>query len=113
MTTLRQAAQPTSPGAQATSPRDRRAAHRRGWPVPAALVGAFQFVPRLRRHHRMGIAGAIFGTGELRMDVAKGAGWVITLAVAECAIRRPARPLNRRHSRSTTTTHSAPVGAPT
>jgi hypothetical protein len=39
-----------------------------------------------------GIGGAQFGTGELRDDLAKGAGWVITLAVAEWAIRRPARP---------------------
>jgi uncharacterized membrane protein len=59
-----------------------------------------------------GIAGAIFGTGELRMDLAKGAGWVINLAVAEWAIRS-ARRRNRHHPRSTTTTHSAPVGAPT
>jgi len=56
-----------------------------------------------------GIAGAVFGTGDLRMDLAKGAGWVINLAVAEWVIRRPAR----RHPRSTTTDHGAPVGAPT
>jgi uncharacterized membrane protein len=60
-----------------------------------------------------GIAGAIVGTGELRMDMAKGAGWIINLAVAEFTIRRPARRRNRRHSRTTTTTHSTPVGAPT
>ncbi len=35
-----------------------------------------------------GIGGAMFGTGELRGDLAKGAGWVINLAVAEWAIRR-------------------------
>jgi hypothetical protein len=57
-----------------------------------------------------GIAGAIFGTGEFRMDLAKGAGWVINLTVAEWAIRRPDR--QRHHPRSTTTTHSAPVGTP-
>jgi hypothetical protein len=57
-----------------------------------------------------GIAGAIFSTGELPMDLAKGAGWVINLAVAEWAIRRPAR---RRHPRGANITHSAPVGAPT
>jgi uncharacterized membrane protein len=55
-----------------------------------------------------GIAGAIFGTGELPMDLAKGAGWIINLAVAEWTIRRPAR----RHPRITTTNHSASVGAP-
>ena len=58
-----------------------------------------------------GISGAIFGTGELRSDLAKGAGWVINLAVAEWVIRRPARRRNRRHA-FTTTTHRVPEGAP-
>jgi uncharacterized membrane protein len=35
-----------------------------------------------------GLGTALFGTGELRGDLAKGAGWVINLAVAEWAIRR-------------------------
>ena len=38
-----------------------------------------------------GIGGAVFGTGEVRGDLAKGAGWVVNLAVAEWAIRRPDR----------------------
>jgi hypothetical protein len=38
-----------------------------------------------------GFGGAIFGTGVLAADLAKGAGWVINLAVAEWALRRPAR----------------------
>jgi uncharacterized membrane protein len=38
-----------------------------------------------------GIGGAIFGTGVLAADLAKGAGWVINLAVAEWTLRRPAR----------------------
>jgi uncharacterized membrane protein len=38
-----------------------------------------------------GIGGAIFGTGVLAADLAKGAGWLINLAVAERALRRPAR----------------------
>jgi len=38
-----------------------------------------------------GIGGGIFGTGVLAADLAKGAGWVINLAVAEWALRRPAR----------------------
>jgi uncharacterized membrane protein len=38
-----------------------------------------------------GFGGALFGTGEVRGDLAKGAAWVINLAVAEWAIRRPAR----------------------
>jgi len=39
-----------------------------------------------------GIGDAIFGTGVLAADLAKGAGWVINLAVAEWALGRPARP---------------------
>ncbi|QIX27587.1 DUF2306 domain-containing protein [Nocardioides sp. JQ2195] len=35
-----------------------------------------------------GIADAVFGAGELTGDLAKGAGWVINLAVAEWVIRR-------------------------
>ena len=38
-----------------------------------------------------GIGGAILGTGVLAANLAKGAGWVINLAVAEWALRRPAR----------------------
>lgn len=37
------------------------------------------------------VGGAILGTGVLAADLAKGAGWVINLAVAEWAVRRPAR----------------------
>jgi uncharacterized membrane protein len=36
-----------------------------------------------------GIGQALTGTGELRGDLAKGAGWVINLAVAEWIVRRP------------------------
>jgi uncharacterized membrane protein len=36
-----------------------------------------------------GFAGALFGGGELRDDLAKGAGWLINLAVAEWVIRKP------------------------
>jgi hypothetical protein len=60
-----------------------------------------------------GIAGAIFGTGELRSDLAKAAGWVINLAVAERVIRSAARPRNRRHPRRTTATDEPAVGART
>ncbi len=60
-----------------------------------------------------GIGEAILGTGELRGDLAKGAGWVINLAVAEWAIRRPTRRRKQRQrltSPSTATT--PPAGAP-
>jgi len=39
-----------------------------------------------------GFGGAMFGTGVLATDLAKGAGWVINLAVAEWAVRRSVRP---------------------
>jgi uncharacterized membrane protein len=38
-----------------------------------------------------GFGGAILGTGVLAADLAKGAGWMINLAVAEWVLRRPAR----------------------
>jgi hypothetical protein len=36
------------------------------------------------------LGSAVFGTGDVRDDLAKGAGWVLNLAVAEWAVRRPA-----------------------
>jgi hypothetical protein len=45
-----------------------------------------------------GFGEAVLGTGELRGDLLKAAGWVINLAVAEWVIRRPAR--RRTSSRS-------------
>ncbi|MCW2765981.1 MAG: hypothetical protein JWO11_1940, partial [Nocardioides sp.] len=36
--------------------------------------------------------GVLFGTGDVRNDLAKGAGWVLNLAVAEWAIRGRHRP---------------------
>jgi uncharacterized membrane protein len=38
-----------------------------------------------------GVSGAVLGSGVVRDDLAKGAGWLINLAVAEWAIRRPVR----------------------
>jgi uncharacterized membrane protein len=43
-----------------------------------------------------GITEAVLGTGTLSGDLAKGAAWVINLAVAEWLIRRPARLRTRR-----------------
>ncbi|HET7329122.1 MAG TPA: DUF2306 domain-containing protein [Nocardioidaceae bacterium] len=54
-----------------------------------------------------GIGAAIFGTGELRGDLAKAAGWAINIAVAELAIRR--RPIRRRLPPVIT---QSPAGAP-
>jgi hypothetical protein len=55
----------------------------RSRPVPAARPSS----PPITE----GIGGAIFGTGVLAADLAKGAGRLINLAVAEWALRRPAR----------------------
>ena len=55
-----------------------------------------------------GIGGAVFGTGVLRADLAKGAGWVINLAVAEWVIRRPGPSRTRRGH----VTRAASVGTP-
>jgi uncharacterized membrane protein len=38
-----------------------------------------------------GVGGAVFGTGEVAGDLAKGAAWALNLAVAEWVVRRPAR----------------------
>jgi Predicted membrane protein (DUF2306) len=62
------------------------AAHR-AWMVRAYAIG----VAAGTQVFTEGIGGAIFGTGALAADLAKGAGWVINLAVAEWALRRPAR----------------------
>jgi uncharacterized membrane protein len=78
------------------------AAHR-AWMIRAYAIGLAAGTQAFTE----GIGGAIFGTGDLRTDLAKGAGWVINLAVAEWAIRRPAR---RNRSGSTT---RAPVGVST
>src|SRR4029077_18544619 len=50
-----------------------------------------------------GIGSAVFGTGVLRGDLAKGAGWVINLAVAEWAIRRGPPSAARRSCRTVPT----------
>jgi uncharacterized membrane protein len=90
-----------------TAIRRRDIAAHRAWMIRAYAIGLAAGTQAFTD----GIAAAIFGTGELRSDLAKGAGWVINLAVAEWAIRRPARRRNRRHSRSTTT-HRLPERAP-
>jgi uncharacterized membrane protein len=60
-----------------------------------------------------GFGGAIFGTGVVAGDLAKGAGWILNLAVAEWAIRRPTRRRNRRQRQRRTgiTAGTAPAGA--
>ncbi len=69
------------------------AAHR-AWMIRAYAVG----VAAGTQAFTEGIGGAIFGSGVLAADLEKVAGWVINLAVAEWAIRRP---LRRRTERAT------------
>jgi uncharacterized membrane protein len=62
------------------------AAHR-AWMIRAYAIGLAAGTQAFTE----GIGGAIFGTDVQAADLAKGAGWVINLAVAEWAIRRPGR----------------------
>ena len=75
------------------------AAHR-AWMIRAYAIGLAAGTQVFTE----GFGGAIFGTGVLAGDLAKGAGWVINLAVAEWAIRRPAR----RRRRTSARAHSQP-----
>jgi uncharacterized membrane protein len=67
------------------------AAHR-AWMIRAYALGLAAGTQAFTE----GIGGAIFGTGVLAADLAKGAGWVINLAVAEWVVRRPAGRRPRR-----------------
>src|SRR5436305_5185173 len=66
------------------------AAHR-AWMIRAYAIGLAAGTQVFTE----GIGGALVGTGQLRGDLAKGAGWAINLAVAEWAVRRPAAPRRR------------------
>jgi uncharacterized membrane protein len=59
------------------------AAHR-AWMIRAYAIGLAAGTQVFTE----GFAVAVFGAGELVGDLAKGAGWVVNLAVAEYAIRR-------------------------
>jgi uncharacterized membrane protein YozB (DUF420 family) len=56
----------------------------RAWMVRAYAIGLGAGTQAFTE----GLGDALFGTGELRSDLAKGAGWVINLAIAEWAIGR-------------------------
>jgi uncharacterized membrane protein len=80
------------------------AAHR-AWMIRAYAIGLAAGTQAFTE----GIGAAVFGAGELRGDLFKGAGWVLNLAVAEWAIRRPTRSRRRRPA---TPTRPRPAGAP-
>jgi len=67
-----------------TAVRRRDIAAHRAWMIRAYAIGLGAGTQAFTE----GIGGALFGTGEVRGDLAKGAGWVINLAVAEWSIRR-------------------------
>jgi hypothetical protein len=67
------------------------AAHR-AWMIRAYAIGLAAGTQAFTE----GFGGAIFGTGVLAADLAKGSGWVINLAVAEWAIRRTVRRIPAR-----------------
>jgi uncharacterized membrane protein len=71
-----------------TAVRHRDIAAHRAWMIRAYAIG----LGAGTQAFTAGIGGAIFGTGEVRGDLAKGAGWVINLAVAEWCIRRTPAP---------------------
>lgn len=67
------------------------AAHR-AWMVRAYAIGLAAGTQAFTE----GIATAAFGTSVLTVDLAKGAGWIINMALAEWVIRRPSRSDGRR-----------------
>ncbi|MBO0844711.1 MAG: DUF2306 domain-containing protein [Nocardioides sp.] len=67
-----------------TAIRRRDIAAHRAWMIRAYAIGLGAGTQVFTE----GIGGAVFGTGEVRGDLAKGAGWVLNLAVAEWVIRR-------------------------
>jgi uncharacterized membrane protein YozB (DUF420 family) len=82
-----------------TAIRRRDIAAHRAWMIRAYAIGLAAGTQAFTD----GISGAVFGTGEVRSDLAKGAGWVINLVIAEWVIRRPAG----RYPGRTTATHAA------
>lgn len=87
------------------------AAHR-AWMIRAYAIGLAAGTQAFTE----GIASGFFAVGELRDDLAKGAGWVINLAVAEWAVRRATMPTRTGHPvrptrRSRRATDPRPAGA--
>ncbi|CAM3562487.1 DUF2306 domain-containing protein [Occultella aeris] len=76
-----------------TAARRRDIGAHRAWMIRAYAIGLAAGTQVFTE----GVSIAVFGAGELTGDLAKGAGWVINLAVAEWVIRRRTAP--RRRSR--------------
>jgi uncharacterized membrane protein len=67
-----------------TAVRRQEIAAHRAWMIRAYAIGLAAGMQVFTE----GIGGAISGSGEVRGDLAKGAGWVINIAIAEYVIRR-------------------------
>jgi uncharacterized membrane protein len=70
-----------------TAIRRRNISAHRAWMIRAYAIGLAAGTQAFTG----GIGGAVFGTGVLAADLAKVAGWLINLTIAQWAIRRPAR----------------------
>jgi uncharacterized membrane protein len=60
----------------------------RAWMIRAYAIGLAAGTQAFTE----GIAGALWGSGVVRDDLAKGAGWVINIAIAEWAVQRSRGP---------------------
>jgi hypothetical protein len=78
-----------------TSIRRRDITAHRAWMIRAYAIGLAAGTQAFTE----GISAAIFGTGIVAADLARGAGWVINLTIAELGIRRWHRPSQLRPSR--------------
>ena len=68
-----------------TAIRRRDIAAHRAWMIRAYAIGLAAGTQAFTE----GLSGALFGSGVVRDDLAKGAGWVVNIAVAEWVVRRP------------------------
>jgi uncharacterized membrane protein len=89
-----------------TAIRRRDIAAHRAWMIRAYAIGLAAGTQAFTE----GVSGAVLGTGVVRDDLAKGAGWVLNLAVAEWVVRRPAGPRPRRRPRDTVPHTGRPTG---
>jgi uncharacterized membrane protein len=86
-----------------TTIRRRDIAAHRAWMIRGYAIG----LAAGTQVFTQGIGEAVFGTGEVRSDLAKAAGWVINLLIAEWAIRRTTASRRPRPPRRTTTAAAA------
>jgi hypothetical protein len=93
-----------------TAIRRRDIPNHRAWMIRAYAIGLDAGTQTFTE----GLGGAVFGTGVVQGDLAKAAGWLINLAVAEWVIRRSTTPALRRRAsgRDRAARRAEPAGAP-